>query len=206
MNNFKTIDDIKKNITNFDVNFWTDLEFPLSVNASIKFDGGIKSSKLIRNLMDLCYNFGVGLTSPMLSQDNENMMIFGLKQNIPSIQYAKKYFHHLEKCVHTIENYLKTVGKQMDFVTLDVSMFSEFDVINLNFDSMVNQRDNKYNGSWNNFKIDLTNHGFHSESLIIDKCVEFENKNKTDMGIVGKQIIDLLGMTKVGLFDHIAKS
>ena len=191
---------------NFESTFWTDLDSPASANASIKFEGGVKSSKLIRNLMNLCYNFGIGLTSPMLSQDNEELMVFGLKTIIPGAQYAKKYHRHLEKCVFAIKNYLDEVEKQMDFVTLDVSMFSNFDISDINFDSVVNQRDNRYNGSWQNFIVDLTNGGQVNEVKFMEKCVEFEQKNNTDLGIVSSQITNLLSMNKAGLFDYKEKN
>jgi len=191
---------------NFESTFWTETDKPVSANASIKFEGGVKSSKLIRNLMNLCYNFGIGLTSPMLSQDNEELMIFGLKLIIPGTQYAKKYHYHMEKCVSTIEDYLKEVEKQMDFVSLDISMFSNFDMGEINFDSIANQRDNKYNGSWHNFIIDLTNNKKINEVKFVEKCIEFEEKNKTDLGIVSGQITSLLAMSKSGLFKYEEKN
>ena len=203
---FITLEDLKVRISDFDAIFWTDLDLPMSVNASISFEGGIKSSKLVRNIMNLCYSFGVGLTAPMLSQNSEDLMIFNLKQNIPSTRYAQKSYRHMKKCISTIEGYLSEVGKQMDFNKIDVSMFSDFDVDKINFDSIANQRDNKYNGSWENFMIDLKNTGNTVSVDLLEKCIEFEEKNNTDLGIITGQIADLLAMSKVGLFDHIAKS
>lgn len=191
---------------NFESSFWTDLEPPMSINAKIKFEGGVKSAKLIRNLMNLCFNFGIGLTSPMLFQENKEDMMFLLKDIIPGTQYAKKNYGHIKKCVSTIKSYLDEVEKQMDFVILDVSMFSEFDVFKISFDSIVNKRDNRYNGSWQNYLIDLQNTGKTGQIKLIEKCIEFEQKNQTDLGIVSGQIMNLLNMNKAGIFDYDIKN
>ena len=49
---FITLEDLKVRISDFDAIFWTDLDLPMSVNASISFEGGIKSSKLVRNIRE----------------------------------------------------------------------------------------------------------------------------------------------------------
>ena len=85
-------------------------------------------------------------------------------------------------------------------------MFSNFDISEINFDSIVNQRDNRYNGSWQNFIVDLTNGGQVNEVKFMEKCVEFEQKNNTDLGIVSSQITNLLSMNKAGLFDYKEKN
>jgi len=66
----------------------------------------------------------------------------------------------------------------------------------------VNQRDNRFNGSWDAYKDDLARSGHATEANLVQKCSEFEKKNQKDLGIVSQQITNIINMGQQGLFNY----
>lgn len=171
------------------------------LEAKIIFEQEHISQKLIYSLMEMSHAWGFGCSSPIFSKDDSATFCVG---TIVSSRLSKSYINRLVDCMRDIRDFADSFLKQMDFSTLDLSMFKKDHFDDLSPEEIALIRDHNFNGSWESFHNELVKNDQLEEAEIILKFMEFEKINKKDIGFVGKKLLDTflcLGSGKVGIFN-----
>lgn len=184
--------DIKvKVIKDGDYTFLHILSDPSRLQVKFVLDRNDISQKFLFSLMDICYQHGFSCSQPSFNSSNDDMVFF-VGTVLTKKWLARFYIPRLRTCVDDLVNFIKSFQKQLDFSNLDISMFGEVNIKNLDLTYLAALRDQSFNGSWLNLKHALVESGQTQGALIIDKCLSFEKENEKDIGFVGHKLSGIL--------------
>jgi hypothetical protein len=129
-------------------------------------------------------------------------MVFLIGTILPTKRSLNKYVNRLRDCLEEISEFYDSFSKQLDFTHLDVTMLGGIDLHEFYPQELAEVRDQPYNGSWEDFRSAMVEQGKTEEADIVSKCVEFEETNDKDLGLVGHK----LGFTLVMLEERLGVS
>ncbi len=169
------------------------LSKPPRIEAKIDLHRDYISQKLVFKLMEISHSYGFGCSSPIFAGEDNSVMAFFIGTIIFNSRNYDNILENMNKCMTEIEEFVEELHKQLDFSTLDISMFSEVDFEDFYPEHIAAVRDQLHNGSWDSF-IDEAYKDEDNEYFVhvISKCMEFEEANKKDIGYVGNALWELL--------------
>ena len=163
---------------------------PPRLEAAVIFDGDALSQKLVFQMMDISWRHGFGCSAPQY--EDEGDLVFSIGTILPSSRSLKRYAIKLQGCLEEMANFSAEFARQLDFTTLDISMFSDVDLSDLDLSTIAAVRDQQYNGSWDAFRSGMEKSGRDEEAKVVERCQEFERVNNRDIGFVGNKLLDTL--------------
>jgi len=163
---------------------------PPRLEAAVAFDGQDLSQKLIFQMMDISWRHGFGCSAPEFEENGD--LIFSIGTILPSSRSLGRFSKKLSKCLEEVADFSVDFARQLDFSTLDVSMFSGFDISDLDLSLISAVRDQQHSGNWENFLKALRESGRDEEASVVDMCREFEKVNKRDIALVGNKLLETL--------------
>lgn len=173
---------------------------PPRLEAAVIFDGETVNQKLIFQLMDISWRHGFGCSAPHFEEDGN--MVFSIGTNLPSSRSLQRYSVKFNKCLEELADFSVEFARQLDFSTLDVSMFTKLDIEELDLSLIAIVRDQKYNGNWDAFHRAMVESGRSEEAQAVECCQEFEKINGKDIGLIGGKLIDTLATVSEGEGAH----
>lgn len=163
---------------------------PPRLEAAVVFDGETLSQKLVFQMMDISWRHGFGCSAPQYEEEGD--LVFSIGTILPSSRSLRRYAAKLGGCLEEMADFSAEFARQLDFTTLDISMFSDIDLADLDLSTIAAVRDQQYNGSWEAFRHGMEKHGREEEAKVVDRCREFERINGKDIGLVGNKLLDTL--------------
>jgi len=163
---------------------------PPRLETSVVFDSCVLSQKLVFQMMDISWRHGFGCSAPVFTEDNN--LVFSIGTILPSSRSVRKYAAKLAGCLKELTDFSADFERQLDFRTIDISMFAGMDPTALDLSLIAAVRDQQYGGNWEAFQIAMRNSGRKDEALVVGKCREFEEVNRKDIGLVGNQLRNTL--------------
>jgi hypothetical protein len=173
---------------------------PPRLEAAVIFDGETVNQKLIFQLMDISWRHGFGCSAPHFEEDGN--MVFSVGTTLPSSKSLQRYSVKLNKCLEELADFSVEFARQLDFSTLDISMFVNLDIEELDLSLIAIVRDQKYNGNWDAFYRAMKESGRDEEAQAVECCQEFEKINGKDIGLIGGKLIDTLATVLEGEGAH----
>jgi hypothetical protein len=163
---------------------------PPRLEAAVVFDGHTLSQKLVFQMMDISWRHGFGCSAPQF--EDEGDLVFSIGTILPSSRSLRRCASRLRACLEEIEDFSADFARQLDFSTLDISMFSGLDPVGLDPSFMAAVRDQRYDGSWDRFLRAMLDKGRQEEARMVERCRDFERTNGKDLGLVGNKLLDVL--------------
>jgi hypothetical protein len=160
------------------------------------FDGHALSQKLVFQMMDISWRHGFGCSAPQF--EDEGDLVFSIGAILPSSRSLRRYAAKLRSCLDEVADFSAEFARQLDFSTLDISMFGDLDPTGLDLSLIAAVRDQQYNGSWDRFLRAMREKGRKEEATVVEKCRDFEQINKKDIGLIGNKLLDTLAMVLAG--------
>ena len=173
---------------------------PPRIEAAVVFDGQTLSQKLVFQLMDISWRHGFGCSAPQFEDKGD--LVFSIGTTLPSSRFLRKYATKLNKCLEELADFSADFARQLDFSTLDVSMFEGLDPAGLDLSLIAAVRDQQYSGSWEAFRRAMKESGREEEAVVVERCHEFEKINGKDIGLIGNKLLDTLEMVSSGEGAH----
>lgn len=162
---------------------------PPRLEAAVVFDISHMSQKLLFRMMELSWKHGFGCAAPQLAQSGEEtQFVLSIGTTLPSSRSVRKYSVRLQRCLSEIHDFTESFLGQLDFSTLDISMFEGLSYGEFDPQFMAALRDQQYGGSWTAFRRDMIKRGRLEEAEVVDRCRKFEHANSKDMGLVGEKL------------------
>lgn len=165
---------------------------PPRLEAAVVFDGQTLSQKLVFELMDISWRHGFACSAPQFEEKGD--LVFSIGTRLPSSRSLRRYATRLNGCLEELADFSADFARQLDFSTLDVSMFEGLDPANLDLSFIAAVRDQQYSGNWEAFRRAMKESGREDEATVVEKCREFEQINKKDIGLIGNKLLDTLAM------------
>lgn len=169
---------------------------PPRLEAAVVFDSQTMSQKLVFQMMDISWRHGFGCSAPQF--EDERDLVFSIGAVLPSPRSLRRYTAKLQTCLEEVADFSADFARQLDFSRLDISMFSDIDPTTLDLSLIAAVRDQQYNGSWDRFLRAMREKGRKDEAHVVEKCRDFEQINKKDIGLVGNKLLDTLAMVGGG--------
>lgn len=173
---------------------------PPRLEAAVVFDGHTISQKLVFQMMDISWRHGFGCAAPQFEDKGE--MVFSIGTVLPSSRSLPRYAAKLSKCLEEMADFSADFARQLDFSTLDISMFQGLDPVELDLFLIAAARDQQYGGNWEAFQRAMKESGRDEEAKIVECCQAFEKINGKDIGLVGNKLLDTLAMVLDGEGAH----
>lgn len=173
---------------------------PPRLEAAVAFDGNMISQKLVFQMMDISWRHGFGCAAPQFEDAGE--MVFSIGTLLPSSRSLPRYVAKLNKCLEEMADFSADFARQLDFSTLDVSMFEGLDPVDLDLSLIAAVRDQQFGGNWEAFQRAMKEDGRDEEVQVIERCQMFEQINGKDIGLVGNKLLDTLAMVSDGEGAH----
>jgi hypothetical protein len=173
---------------------------PPRLEAAVVFDGHAISQKLVFQMMDISWRHGFGCGAPQFEDEGE--MVFSIGTILPSSRSLPRYAAKLSKCLEEMADFSADFARQLDFSTLDISMFQGLDPVELDLSLIAAARDQQYGGNWETFQRAMKESGRDEEAQIVERCQAFEKINGKDIGLVGNKLLDTLAMVSDGEGAH----
>ncbi len=165
---------------------------PPRIESKVTFDRDNISQKLIFTLMEISHNHGFGCSPPNFNDSDESVMTFLIGTILPTKKSVNKYVKKLYNCLLDIVEFSNKFEDQLNFSSLDLSMFVGMDIEEFSPEQIAAVRDQNYGGSWESFYKDLVKKGKDLEADVINCCIKFEKINNKDIGLVGHQLSYLI--------------
>ena len=177
---------------------------PPVIEAKVIFDRDHISQKLIFILMEITHKHGFGCSQPTFGDEQDSNMTFFIGTVLPSSRSLKTYLERIHACLKDVDIFSKEFIKQLDFSRLDLSMFSD---LNKDFEIFPEQlaalRDQLYNGSWTDFKKAMDLEGREDMAEMAIRCMNFEENNNKDIGLVGHKLSYILDVLAENSFSEV---
>jgi hypothetical protein len=170
------------------------LSKPQRLEAKVIFDRDHISQKLIFTLMEISHAHGFGCSPPHFRGPEDSSMTFLIGSILPSKRSLKKYVGRIQDCLSEIQVFASDFSQQLDFSTLDISMFGEMELEGFYPEHLAALRDQHYDGSWEEFYRAMVSEEREDEAEIVRRCKEFEETNAKDIGLVGHKLGYMLHM------------
>jgi hypothetical protein len=178
---------------------------PPRLEAKIIFDRDHISQKLIFTLMEISHTHGFGCSPPHFKGPNDPVMIFLVGVILPSKKSLNKYIKRMRGCLTEIQTFANNFSQQLDFSTLDISMFGGIELDGFYPEHLAALKDQNYNGSWKDFYEAMLEENRKDEAEIVQRCMKFEELNAKDIGLVGHKLSYILHMLdQVPLVEYYA--
>lgn len=171
------------------------------IEGTIVLDREDISQKLIFIIMTIAYDYGLGCSPPIFFGPDDNTMLFYISSCLQSKTTYKKALETLVQCMEDIQLFIEQLNNQLNFSSIDLSMFGDVDLNNFYPEEMAALRDQHYEASWDLFKERLLKDENFANADLVDKCKEFENVNKKDIGLVGFQLRKLISLINDDMFN-----
>lgn len=160
------------------------------------FDGQTMSQKLVFQMMDISWRHGFGCSAPEFEDRGD--LVFSIGTILPSARSLRRYALKLNRCLEEMVDFSTDFARQLDFSMLDVSMFADIDLADLDLSLIAAVRDQQYGGNWDAFCHALKEKGRDDEVQVVERCRDFEKVNGKDIGLVGAKLFDTLVMAAGG--------
>ena len=161
---------------------------PPRLEAKIVFDRDNISQKLVFTMMVIAHRHGFGCSPPKFNGHNNSDMTFLIGTILPSSRSLNTYLKRIHSCLLELKDFNTEFSRQLDFSLLDMSMFSDVDLVNIYPEQLAALRDQLYNGSWSEFRDAMFAEGKEDVAEIALRCMKFEKKNKKDIGLIGHKL------------------
>lgn len=173
---------------------------PPRLETTVVFDGQTLSQKLVFQMMDISWRHGFGCSAPQF--EDEGSLAFSIGTILPSSRSLRRYASKLHSCLKELADFSADFARQLDFSTIDISMFADLDPTALDLSLIAAVRDQQYDGNWDRFLRAMVNKGRKEEAQVVERCRDFEQANKKDIGLVGNKLLDTLAMVASGSSLH----
>jgi len=173
------------------------LSNPERIESKIVFDRDNISQKLIFTLMDISHRHGFGCSAPKFNGPVDPSMTFYIGTELPTKKSLNRCTKKMYECLVDISNFAKSFNEQLDFSTLDLTMFVGINTYNFYPEQFAAIRDQHFNGSWATFKKTLLTENKEVEADMIERCKKFEKKNKKDIGLVGHKLSYMIELISI---------
>lgn len=167
---------------------------PPRIEARVIFDRDHISQKLIFTLMEITHEHGFGCSPPHFNGPDDSSMTFLIGYILPSKRSLKKHLERIRECLDEVKTFANDFTQQLDFSQLDISMFHKIELSGFYPEHLAAVRDQNYNGSWKEFYEAMVSEDREDEAEIVQRCMEFEEINSKDMGLVGHKLGFMLHM------------
>jgi hypothetical protein len=170
---------------------------PKRLEANLIFERDHISQKLIFSLMDITFKHGFGFSPPVFKCLEDKNMTFLIGSVVSSSHALPAQLKRLEICLNDLNVFSQDFLKQLDFSTLDISMFEGVEVGDV--EKVAAIRDQYYNGSWEHFYDVMKNGGFDEAAEITLRLKRFEEVNNKNIGLIGHKlnyVLDTLYLSK----------
>jgi hypothetical protein len=167
---------------------------PPRIEAKVIFDRDHISQKLIFTLMEITHEHGFGCSPPHFNGPDDSSMTFLIGYILPSKRSLKKHLERIRECLDEVKTFANDFTQQLDFSQLDISMFHKIGLSGFYPEHLAAVRDQNYNGSWKEFYEAMVSEDREDEAEIVQRCMEFEEINSKDMGLVGHKLGFMLHM------------
>lgn len=167
---------------------------PPRIEAKVIFDRDHISQKLIFTLMEITHEHGFGCSPPHFNGPDDSSMTFLIGYILPSKRSLKKHLERIRECLDEVKTFANDFTQQLDFSQLDISMFHKIELSGFYPEHLAAVRDQNYNGSWKEFYEAMVSEDREDEAEIVQRCMEFEEINSKDMGLVGHKLGFMLHM------------
>lgn len=167
---------------------------PPRIEARVIFDRDHISQKLIFTLMEITHEHGFGCSPPHFNGPDDSSMTFLIGYILPSKRSLKKHLERIRGCLDEVKTFANDFTQQLDFSQLDISMFHKIELSGFYPEHLAAVRDQNYNGSWKEFYEAMVSEDREDEAEIVQRCMEFEEINSKDMGLVGHKLGFMLHM------------
>jgi len=161
---------------------------PQRIEAKVIFDRDHISQKLIFTLMEISHEHGFGCSPPHFGGLDDPSMTFLIGTVLPTIKSLNKYLKKIKDCLTEIKVFADKFSEQLDFTRLDISMFGKVDLAGFYPEHLSALKDQHYNGSWDNFYEAMISEERNDDAELIQCCMEFEETNNKDIGLVGHKL------------------
>jgi hypothetical protein len=142
--------------------------------------------------MDISWRHGFGCSAPQFEDKGD--LVFSVGTTLPSGRSLRRYTAKLNKCLEELADFSADFERQLDFTTLDISMFEGLNPNNLDLSLIAALRDQQYNGSWEALQNAMIENERPDEALVVACCREFEKVNNKDIGLICNKLLDTLEM------------
>lgn len=167
---------------------------PPRIEARVIFDRDHISQKLIFTLMEITHEHGFGCSPPHFNGPDDSSITFLIGYILPSKRSLKKHLERIRGCLDEVKTFANDFTQQLDFSQLDISMFHKIELSGFYPEHLAAVRDQNYNGSWKEFYEAMVSEDREDEAEIVQRCMEFEEINSKDMGLVGHKLGFMLHM------------
>ena len=167
---------------------------PPCLEAKVIFDRDHISQKLVFTIMNITYQHGFSCSAPRFKEIEDPSMTFMIGTFLPSARSKTKYVEKMVGCLHEIAKFSKIFINQLDFSTLDLSMFGGIDLNKFYPEQFAALRDQQYNGSWEKLLKAMEEEERFEDAEIVVRCKEFEKINNKDIGLVGHKLNYMLNL------------
>lgn len=167
---------------------------PPRIEAKVIFDRDHISQKLIFTIMEITHEHGFGCSPPHFNGPDDSSMTFLIGYILPSKRSLKKHLERIRECLDEVKTFANDFTQQLDFSQLDISMFHKIELSGFYPEHLAAVRDQNYNGSWKEFYEAMVSEDREDEAEIVQRCMEFEEINSKDMGLVGHKLGFMLHM------------
>lgn len=162
------------------------LSDPPRLEAKIVLGKDDISQKLLFTMMEISHQHGFSCSPPVFGDPESSQMTFLVGTVLPGRWSLKKYSIRMRAYLDDMSVFMSSLQNQLNFNSLDVSMFGGLDFDYLDFSQLAAMRDQNFGGSWLRFRDALVKMDQRTE--VIDKCALFEKENDKDLGLVGHKL------------------
>lgn len=159
---------------------------PKRLEAKLLFERDHISQRLIFSLMNITYRHGFAFSPPSFKCPEDLIMTFLVGSVVPSPKALPAQLKRLKGCLDELDVFAQDFLKQLDFSTLDISMFEGVEVGDV--EKIAAIRDQYYNGSWDNFYKILKNTGHEEAAEVTLRLKKFEEMNNKNIGLIGHKL------------------
>ena len=146
------------------------------------------SQKLIFSLINISHKHGFGCSSPKFGLPDEDSMSFLIGTIISNQRSINRYLIRFYECLEEVTEFVEEFSQQLNFDRLDLSMFEGMSIEDIYPEQLAAIRDQNYGGSWESFYDKLIDQGKTIEADVVARCVQFEEVNDKDVGLVGHKL------------------
>lgn len=175
---------------------------PQRLEAKVIFDRDHISQKLIFTIMEIAHDHGFGCSPPNFNGPDDPSMVFFIGTILPTKRSLDKYLKKLGECLLEIKEFAFEFSEQLDFSMVDISMFGKIEVEDFYPEHLAALRDQHYDGSWEEFHEAMVKEKRNDEAELIQCCIEFEETNCKDIGLIGHKLSYMLYMLENLNFDN----
>lgn len=163
---------------------------PKRLEAKLIFERDHISQRLIFSLMNIAYRHGFAFSPPFFKCPEDLVMTFLIGMAVSSSKALPAQLKRFKVCLDDLDVFAQDFLKQLDFSTLDISMFEGVEVGDVERIAAI--RDQYYNGSWDSFYDILKNTGYKEAAEITLRLKKFEEVNNKNVGLVGHKLNSFL--------------